>query len=136
MKKITQSAIRHSAFIIAFAWLLMPAAIFAEEPAVTGLVTCTTNCGWNDLMAMVNKVINFLLVDLALPIAAIMFAYAGFKLTFSGGEPEARGTAKKIFLNTVIGLVIAVAAWLIISTILAIMGFDGTWIGLYVKIQS
>ena len=37
--------------------------------------------------------------------------------------------AKNIFTNAVIGLVIAVAAFLIIRTILSILGYDGSWIG-------
>jgi hypothetical protein len=89
----------------------------------------TNPCGFKDLINMINKVISFILFKLALPIAAIMFAYAGFLLVFSGGASEKRSKAKSIFLNVVIGLVLVAAAWLIIRTILSIVGFDGAWIG-------
>ncbi|HEY4502971.1 MAG TPA: hypothetical protein VJC14_00845 [Candidatus Paceibacterota bacterium] len=89
---------------------------------------------FKDLMALVNNVIKFTLVYLALPLAAIMFAFAGFKLVTSGGSTEARGQAKRIFWNTALGLMLAVGAWLIVSTILAILGYDGSWIGLKVEL--
>jgi hypothetical protein len=89
---------------------------------------CETN-GFVYLMKMINTVINFVLFKMALPIAAIMFAYAGFLLVTSGGETSKRSKAKSIFVNVAIGLVIAVAAWLIINTILSIVGFHGEWVG-------
>ncbi|HBB49761.1 TPA: hypothetical protein DEQ22_02930 [Candidatus Nomurabacteria bacterium] len=86
--------------------------------------------GWNELLTLVNNIITFILVYMAVPIAAIMFAYAGFLLVTAGGEVAgARTKAKGIFTNTLLGLVIAVAAWLIISTILSILGYNGAWIG-------
>jgi hypothetical protein len=82
-------------------------------------------------MALVNKIINFVLVDMTVPIAAIMFAWAGFLLVTAGGEVAgARTKAKSIFWDAVLGLVIAIACWLIIHTLLTILGFDGSWIGL------
>ena len=101
-----------------------------NPPPGGGLVTCTDNCGFNELLDMINKIINFVLLVLAVPIAAIMFAYAGFLLVFSGGEAGKRTKAKDIFLNVVIGLVVVAACWLIVHTLLNIVGFDGSWIGL------
>jgi len=89
----------------------------------------TKPCGWNDLISLINKVLNFILFKLAIPIGAIMFCYAGFLLITSGGDTEARGTAKKIALGVVKGLVFAAAAWLIVHLILDTLGYDGSWIG-------
>lgn len=107
------------------------------NPTKTGtpgvLVPCDNvniNCGFKELLNMVNTVINFILVFMAVPIAAIMFAYAGFLLVFSGGEPAKRTKAKDVFVNVAIGLVIIAACWIIVHTILSIVGFDGSWIGL------
>ncbi len=100
-----------------------------------GLVTCGTkdnpvDCDFDHLMALINRVINFLLFVMAIPIAAIMFAYAGFMLVTSGGESGKRTKAKEIFTNVALGLIFAAAAWLIIHTLLLIVGWDGSWIGL------
>jgi hypothetical protein len=118
-------------FLSGFILMALPAVSFGA-----GLVPdCSPNCQWNDLLEMVNRVINFFLFSMVVPIAAIMFFYAGLLLVTSGGESsEAKTKAKSIFLNTVIGLVIAIAAWLIITTLLSILGYDGTWIGLKIGI--
>jgi hypothetical protein len=98
-----------------------------------GLVKCgkgsSPSCNFTDFMTLVNTVIQFLLFKMAVPIAAIMFAYAGFTMVISGGSPEAKTKAKTIFTNVALGLIIAVAAWLIIRTILLILDYEGGWIG-------
>ena len=94
-----------------------------------GLVPCINNCNWNYLLTMVNNVVKFVIVDLIVPIAAIMFAYAGFELITSGGSTEKRTKAKKMFTSVAIGIVLVVAAWLIIFTISSILGYNGAWIG-------
>jgi hypothetical protein len=99
-----------------------------------GLVPCDNStgnlCDFNQLMNLVNKVISFILYGMAVPIAAIMFAYAGFLLVTAGGEAAgARTKAKSIFTNAVIGLLLAVAAFLIVRTILSILGYSGSWLG-------
>ena len=99
------------------------------NPTSSG-VQATNPCGWNDLMALVNNVINFILYFMAIPIAAIMFAYAGFLMVTAGGEAAgARTKAKSIFTNAIIGLILATACWLIIKLILGILGYSGAWIG-------
>jgi len=81
-------------------------------------------------MALINNVINFILYFMAIPIAAIMFAYAGFLMVTAGGEAAgARTKAKSIFTNAVIGLVLAAACWLIIKLVLNVVGYNGAWIG-------
>lgn len=84
-------------------------------------------CSFKDFTTLVNAIITFALV-LALPIAGIMFAYAGFLMVTSAGSTEARGKAKNIFKNAAFGLIIAAGAWLIVRTILSILGYDGAWI--------
>ena len=137
MNKKIKFLVRSCSFVIVFLVLIIPVILLAQE-APTGLVTCgtadTPPCDFNSFMALINKVINFILFKMALPIAALMFAYAGFELVSSGGSTEKRGVAKSVFTNAVLGLIIAVAAWLIISTILSILGYDGTWIGLKVGV--
>jgi hypothetical protein len=124
-------------FAIVFLILIVPALSMA---ASTSLVPCDNTpdtsgkiahpCDFNAFMNMVNTDIRFILYDMVVPIAAIMFVYAGFLLITAGEETShARTKAKEIFTNTVIGLIIAVAAFIIINTVLHILGYDGSWIG-------
>lgn len=139
MKKITTYILFISIVLI----LIIPVASLAQAPLVPcnnnsgsvtnsdGTTSLATPCNFNALMTLVNNIINFILVYMTVPIAAIMFAYAGFELVTAGGESaHARTKAKSIFTNAVIGLVIAIACWLVVHSILSILGFDGSWIGL------
>ncbi len=97
-----------------------------QQSGTTGLVKCTENCGFNDLLTLINDVVKFVFTDLVLPIAAIMFAYAGFELVTSGGSTEKKSKARSIFTNVAIGLIVAAAAFLIVQAILSIVGYTGT----------
>src|SRR3989338_5367234 len=143
MKKFAKILI----FIFLLVLIAMPILSFAAEP----LVKCGTEvyppgtppspegkilegtiknpCGFTDFLSLVNRVIKFVLFDLALPVAAIMFAWAGFLMVTAGGSTERVTKAKRIFTNVAIGFIIAVIAFLIVRTILAILGFKGDWIG-------
>jgi hypothetical protein len=85
------------------------------------------DCGFNEFMILVNNVINFLLFTIATPLAALVFAYAGFLLITAGGDPGKMTTAKNILKNLIFGYLIALAAWLIINTILVSLGYTGSW---------
>jgi hypothetical protein len=81
-------------------------------------------CDFNDAMTLVNKVINFLLFVIATPFVALCIAWAGWLMISSGGSSEKVTKAKHIATNLVIGYVIALAAWLIVKTILTSLGVN------------
>ncbi len=86
-----------------------------------GLVPCDgrgiNRCTWGKLVELVNKGLTWL-IYMTVPIAAGMFAYAGFLFLTKGSSEEARGKAKGIFINVFIGVLFVVGAVLIIKTIL------------------
>lgn len=81
-------------------------------------------CDFNMVMALINKVINFLLITLATPLFALILVYVGWLYLSDMGSSENITKAKKIFKNVFIGYIIALAAWLIVKTILVSVGFD------------
>lgn len=83
-------------------------------------------CDFGYLMKLVQNIIDFLIFDISIPLAALLFSYAGFLLVTGASSEENRGKAKKIFLNVVIGLVIALVAWLAVKWILWGLGYDTT----------
>src|SRR3989344_4526482 len=127
-------------YIFIFSMLIMPVFSFAQTgwkglvpcsnstTAVDGNVTPAEPCDFNAFMTLIDTVIHFILFYMAVPIAAIMFFYAGFLMVTSGGSSESKTRAKSIFSNAVFGLVFAAGAWLIIMTILSILGYEGAWI--------
>lgn len=87
-------------------------------------------CGFNHFFELVNNVVDFLLFYLAIPIAAIIFAFAGIKLVFSGGNASQMQKAKSTMIDVAIGLALAAGAWLIVHTILNILGYTGVSFGI------
>ncbi len=135
MQKIKKFLVPTLTYIFVFLLLVVPALSFgAEGKPDLGKVSCDNSagnpCDFKALMREINTVIQFLLFDMVVPIAALMFFYAGFQLVTAGEETAgARTKAKSIFSNAVYGLIISVSAWLVIRTLLSILGFDGDWIG-------
>ncbi len=89
------------------------------------IITITNPCGIDDVFVMINTIIDFILKYLAVPIAAIMFAYAGIKLLLAGGESGQMSKAKEIFVNVAWGLVLVAGAWLIVKLVLSTLGYTG-----------
>jgi len=75
-------------------------------------------CTFNDIINQVKVVIDFALFKIAAPLAAVMFAYAGFLYVTNRGNESQIKQAHEIFWNVFIGLVIALAAWLTMNFIL------------------
>jgi hypothetical protein len=102
-----------------------------NTPGTDGTVPQTNVCDFNKLMDLINNVISFAIFKLALPIAGIMFTYAGFLMVTAGEEAAgARTTAKNILTNTLIGLCLALLCWVIVHSLLVFLGYQGGWIGL------
>ncbi len=97
--------------------------------AANGIVTCEgTDCNFCHLVELTNLVVQWIVTISTLLIVAVM-AYAGFKLVTSGGNQTAYSDAKKYFVNAVIGLIVLMAAWTIVDTLLkTLAGGDlGVW---------
>lgn len=134
MQKIKKNIVNNLPKILVLSLLIIPVlAIGQGTPPATrdGLVPCVggRECDFGQLMVLVDNVIKFVLFKMVIPIAAILFAYAGFTLVTAPGQ-EAITKAKNTFTDVVLGLAVAIAAYLIIKTLLSILGYDGSWIGL------
>ncbi|PIU99668.1 MAG: hypothetical protein COY22_01245 [Candidatus Tagabacteria bacterium CG_4_10_14_0_2_um_filter_40_13] len=79
----------------------------ASQPA------CSVACFY----VMIDRIINFILYAIAMPLSATALMVAGIYLV-AGGSEKAITTGKAIFKFTLIGLFIAFGAWLIVDLIL------------------
>jgi hypothetical protein len=84
----------------------------------------TDACDFNELIYMVNKIINYVLIILATPIFALIMMYTAWLYMSDMGSSENHTKAIKIFKNAFLGYIIALASWLIIKTILVSLGFN------------
>ena len=115
---------------------LMPSIGFAQGKTPSGLIPCgngavvggmvaeNERCTFDDLIILAQNVINFLIFRIAAPIAAVMFAYAGFLWLTNGGNESRITEARSVFWMVFWGLVIALAAWLTVNMIVTF--FVGT----------
>jgi len=81
-------------------------------------------CDFNYLLELVNNVINFMLVTLATPLFALILIYVAWLYLSDMGSSENITKAKHILKNALIGYIIALAAWLIVKSILMAVGFN------------
>lgn len=100
---------------------------YAAYDPQTGLIPCDGSdgkpCNFDSLMALIDNIIDFLLFWISMPLAALAFTYAGF-LYLTTSMADQKSKAKKIFGNVLVGLVIALAAWIIVKFIFASLGYD------------
>lgn len=114
-----------------FVPLLIPFAVsqaaVVPDCGILDPITKTINrpCDFGALLELVNNVINFLLFVIATPLVALILVYVGWLYLSDGGSDSNIKKAKGILPNVVWGYVIGLAAWLIIKTILSVLGFKG-----------
>ena len=95
--------------------VLLPETVLAQAG---GLVPCSgPDCTTAHVSTFANGLINFLISMLGV-IAVIALVFAGFKMVMSQGNEAEWGKAKEMFTNVVIGIIIILAAWLIVDTLL------------------
>ena len=73
-------------------------------------------CEFDDLVTLAENIMGFL-TFISIPIAALLFAYAGFLLIKPGAAESERKKAKAIFSSTIIGIAIMLGAYVAVYTI-------------------
>lgn len=86
-----------------------------------GLVPCDGStadpCSFAKFIDLIRNIVNFLMFKVAVPLSAILFAYAGFLMMFAGGDEGKIKSARAIFWWVFVGIIITLSAWLIVNTI-------------------
>lgn len=118
-------------FVLTFSFSFGTTTFAQEDPS--RLVPCggynaddtlQPDCDFSYLVLAAERIIDFLIFTIAMPIAAICFMYAGYMYLTAGANIGSTAKAKKIFWNVLWGLVIALSAWLIVNTIMVGLGVD------------
>jgi hypothetical protein len=80
---------------------------------------------------MLVKIYNFIVQDIATPLAIISLTVGGILMMMSAGNPNLMTLGKKIFYAAIIGLALVFGSWVIINTIaVTILGYSfnaGNW---------
>lgn len=111
--------IKGAVFLIA----LLPSTALAQIPTIVPKNcqgTAATTCTICDFAQLAQNAINAG-IYLAIFLSAFLFAYAGWQYITAGGDPGKASGAKKIFWTVGIGLVLVLAAWLIVDVIMKVL---------------
>jgi hypothetical protein len=90
------------------------------------LIPCVNKCDLGSVMQLLNNLISALIKFLLFPIAIFMFIYAGFKYIMAQGNPAKRISVRKMVGKFILGMVLILTAWLIVKTLLVILGYTDT----------
>lgn len=96
------------------------------QASTTGFIPCdgyTVECDFNQVIVLINNIVEFLF-KIVLPIMVVAAVlYSGWLFLTKGSEPATRTKAKNMMLNILIGTVVALTAYLIVKTILKMLGY-------------
>ncbi len=129
-------------FLIVFLLLLSTFYFLLSDSALAvswlPLVPCGTSanptpCNQCDLFKLLKNIIDFILMGLMPPAAAILFVWGGFLIIMGGANPGLISKGKTIFWNTAIGVAIISASWLITNSIIRSIGVETVTVNGVVK---
>lgn len=109
---------------VAASTFALPAVVHAGIPNFGPIIESSWNqcsLGWGAVILVINNVIEVALSVLIVFFAPFVVLYAGFLYVTSAYSPEGRKRARSILQNLIIGIVIAIAAWLIVDAFMAVL---------------
>ncbi len=98
--------------------------VCGEDDNQNNVLDPNEECTYSDLVELVSRLIKAL-VFVSTFLATAVFAWAGFILLTSGGNPSAKTKAKDMFVKVLIGYLWILAAWLVVYTITNVLLKEG-----------
>jgi hypothetical protein len=90
-------------------------------PIIPGGNSSVCPAGWGMLIIVINNLISFLITIAIVFVAPLMIAYAGFLFVVNPVSSGGIQKAKDILTNTIVGIVIALAGYLIVDAVMAVL---------------
>ena len=83
-------------------------------------------CGFAEFMALLNRIISFLIFIIAPIIMTGVLLYGGVLILTSGGSTEQVGKAKSMMIKAITGMAIAMAGWIIVKFVMVQLGYNSS----------
>lgn len=110
---------------------------FAQEE---GIVQCggptEDPCTICDIPVTIDRLIDYVIKNFVTPAAILMVMVGGFMILTAGPSPQRVETGKKILTNTLIGILIIFFSWMIVNTILVVLGTSRGGVGGFLGIDG
>ncbi len=107
-----------SAFYLLLTTISAQAALVPCGPGIPGKEICK----FCDLLILVNKIINFALYNIAIPLVVVFIVWGGLTIMTAGDSTEKVAQGRKMIQSAIIGVFIALGAWMIINMVLSAIG--------------
>ncbi len=122
MRSLMKSSV---VFLALFAVSMLPLVAFGQ-----GLVPCdgtrVNPCTFEMFITLIQNVLKYLIYTIATPIAAIMFAYAGYLYMTAGDEMGNIKKAHDIFISVLWGFGVMLIAWALVWFIITFFTGDNS----------
>jgi len=96
------------------------------DDVVSTLIPCTNKCDLGSVFQFINNLISFLIKTVLFPVSILIFVFAGYKYITAQGNPSKKADVKKMVRNLIFGMVLILTSWVIVKTILIVVGYDNT----------
>jgi len=129
MKNIFTRTIFVVGALMVGAALILPLAVSAQaSPSIwpTGywgpVLTCHgTECDFCDLLTTFRNLAYVMISIGVFAIAPIFFVWGGIRIITAGASPEGVSAGKRILVGTIVGMLIALGAFLIVNTVVDVL---------------
>lgn len=108
-------------FVVFVGTVAFPAFAQAKIPFFGPIVPDAINrcaASYAALVIVINNIIQFALTMAIVIVLPLTIAYAGFLLVTNPFQSDAHGRARSMILHAVVGIVIALGAWLIVNAVM------------------
>jgi len=80
------------------------------------------HCQLCHFFVMLDAILDFVLVNIVIPVAILMIVIAGIMFYLSSGNPANLRTANAIITATITGLFLIFGAWVLVNTFFTVIG--------------
>lgn len=119
-----RSRVLFIASLLVVVMLTAPSVTHAGIPFFGPIIPTDNNrcaASWAMLITVINNLISFALTFIIVFIAPIMIAYSGFLFVSNPYNSSGLSKAKSILQSTVVGIVVSLAAWMIVGAFMAVL---------------
>ena len=102
---------------------ITPLVASAKGPGgVLGIPCDGVNCTSEDVFILINNLIKFAITKLFFPIFIVAILYVGWSYLTAGGDTKKVANVKQMAWHMFLGVILVLAAWLIVKTVLDVLG--------------
>ncbi|MDD2753171.1 MAG: hypothetical protein PHT44_00960 [Candidatus Portnoybacteria bacterium] len=98
--------------------------LLAAWPVYAALVPACrgASCTPCNFLQLISNIVMFLVRDVTAPLAGLLFLIGGIMMIWAGGDETRYKKGKDTFKSTAIGVLIVLASWAIVNTLITTFG--------------